>query len=149
MPETKDLLSQVQIAVPRNASWEALRGDERVQFCGQCKLYVYNLLALTKEEAEKLIAEKEGKLCARIYRRSDGTIITENCPRGLRSIKHRFKVIAELLACISSWLVTASRAHAQFFVTKKAAQSNSIVITAEPPIFTTTLFRFAKPSIKS
>jgi hypothetical protein len=34
---------------------------------------------MTRAEAEALVAEKEGRLCVRFYRRPDGTMLTRNC----------------------------------------------------------------------
>ena len=39
---------------------------------------------MTAEEAVQVIQEKEGHLCVRLYRRADGTMITADCPVGLR-----------------------------------------------------------------
>src|SRR6266536_2349642 len=60
-----------------------------MRFCGQCNLNVYTLSGMTKDEAESLIARNEGRLCVRFYRRSDGSIITRDCPVGLRAIHER------------------------------------------------------------
>lgn len=65
-------------------------GNDRVRFCGQCSKNVYNLSALSREEAEDLIRRMEGHLCVRYYRRKDGTVITNNCPVGLRAIKEKY-----------------------------------------------------------
>lgn len=62
-------------------------GGDRVRFCGQCELNVYNLSAMSTLEAESLIARTEGRLCVRYYRRKDGSIITQDCPVGLRALK--------------------------------------------------------------
>jgi hypothetical protein len=69
-------------------------GNERVRFCGQCSLNVYNLSAMTGSEAEQLISQAEGRLCVRYYRRVDGTVLTKNCPVGLRALKRRLSRIA-------------------------------------------------------
>jgi len=61
-------------------------GTDRVRHCSQCAKNVYNLSAMTQREAGKLLRETEGRLCARLYRRTDGTILTENCSVGLRAI---------------------------------------------------------------
>ncbi|HKX30550.1 MAG TPA: hypothetical protein VJ302_22865, partial [Blastocatellia bacterium] len=71
--------------------------DDRVRFCSQCNLNVYNLSGLTRPEAEDLINRAEGGLCVRFYRRSDGTILTRNCPVGLRTIRRRVAWGAQLL----------------------------------------------------
>jgi hypothetical protein len=82
-------LDDVKVAAPCPASWDEMRGDEQVRFCSQCSLNVYNLSGMSKREAESLIARTEGRLCVRFYRRTDGTVLTNNCPTGLRALKRR------------------------------------------------------------
>jgi hypothetical protein len=82
-------LDHVRVAAPCSADWDAMVGTEQSRFCGQCRLNVYNLSGMTRREAEQLIAGSEGRLCVRFYRRADGTILTENCPVGLRALKRR------------------------------------------------------------
>jgi hypothetical protein len=59
-------------------------GDERVRFCGECAKNVYNLSAMTRDEAEGVLAEHHGNLCVRMYLRDDGTVMTQDCPVGVR-----------------------------------------------------------------
>ena len=80
-------LRNVKVASPCPADWDRMIGDERARFCGQCELNVYNLSAMSTLEAESLIARTEGRLCIRYYRRKDGSIITQDCPVGLRRLK--------------------------------------------------------------
>jgi hypothetical protein len=87
-------LEGVRVAAPCPADWEKMVGDERVRFCGQCSLHVYNLSGMTKREAEGLVANAEGRLCVRYYSRADGSILTRNCPVGLRALKQRVSRIA-------------------------------------------------------
>lgn len=75
-------------------------GDERARFCGQCELNVYNLSAMSTLEAESLIARTEGRLCVRYYRRKDGSIITQDCPVGLRGLKQRAARIKRAVASL-------------------------------------------------
>lgn len=82
-------LDRVGIAAPCKADWEQMIGTDRVRFCGQCNLNVYNLSSMTRVQAESLIAQTEGRLCVRFYRRTDGSILTRNCPVGLRVIQRR------------------------------------------------------------
>lgn len=83
-------LSQLRIASPCDASWEDMHGDERMRHCEQCGLNVYNLSAMSDEEAQALVREHSGRrLCARLYKRADGTVITRDCPRGLAALKAR------------------------------------------------------------
>ena len=87
-------LEGVRVSAPCKADWEKMVGDERVRYCNQCSLHVYNLSGMTKREAEGLVANSEGRLCVRYYRRADGSILTRNCPVGLRALKQRVTRIA-------------------------------------------------------
>jgi hypothetical protein len=60
-----------------------MQGDDVKRFCGKCRLYVWDFAALTTEEARALLIETEGRLCARIFTREDGTVLTKDCPAGI------------------------------------------------------------------
>ena len=94
MARFKSKLDNVRVAAPCNVDWDTMYGNERVRFCDQCQLNVYNLSELTKAEAERLVGNAEGRLCVRYYRRRDGSIITQNCPVGLRALKRRMSRVA-------------------------------------------------------
>ncbi len=89
MARFKHPLNHVEVAAPCKADWDQMIGSEQMRFCGQCSLNVYNLSGMTRDEAESLIARNEGRLCVRFYRRTDGSIITRDCPVGLRAIRDR------------------------------------------------------------
>jgi hypothetical protein len=76
-------LEDVRIAAPCSASWDAMKGDERVRFCEACGKNVYNLSALPRREAEQLLADTGGAICKQLYKRADGTVITADCPVGV------------------------------------------------------------------
>ena len=82
-------LAHVRVASPCKADWDQMIGTDRVRFCGQCSLNIYNLSAMTRDQAESLIAANEGRLCVRFYRRVDGSILTQDCPVGLRAVRRR------------------------------------------------------------
>jgi hypothetical protein len=67
-------------------------GNDRMRFCGECKLNVYNLSGMSRKDAENLVANAEGRLCVRYFQRKDGTVITQNCPVGWEKVKARAKV---------------------------------------------------------
>jgi hypothetical protein len=98
MARFKSKLDNVRIAAPCSADWDNMFGNERIRFCGQCQLNVYNLSEMSEAEAERLIGQTEGRLCVRYYRRQDGSIITQNCPVGLRAIKRRLSRVAKAVA---------------------------------------------------
>jgi len=91
-------LDKVRVAAACNADWDAMVGDYRTRFCGQCSLHVYNLSSMTRREAESLIARTEGRLCVRFYRRADGSILTDNCPVGLRAVRRRVRSVYKAIA---------------------------------------------------
>lgn len=86
-------LDHVRIAAPCKTDWQQMIGTDRVRFCGHCNLNVYNLSSMTRVQAESLIARTEGRLCVRFYRRTDGSILTRNCPVGLRVIHRRLSYV--------------------------------------------------------
>ncbi|MEO7715650.1 MAG: hypothetical protein ABIY70_05580 [Capsulimonas sp.] len=92
-------LNQIEIAKPCRASWADMAGDETVRFCTECSRNVYNLSAMTADRAQALVNEKEGKVCVRFYRRKDGTMMTSDCPLGVRIARRRF-------VTARSWAVT-------------------------------------------
>jgi hypothetical protein len=88
-----------------------MEGDERVRFCPQCQLNVYNFSELSAIEINQVISRSEGRLCARFYQRSDGTMLTRNCPIGSRGVVFRASRMAgaALTALVSMVpIVTAS-----------------------------------------
>lgn len=91
-------LKHVHVASPCKANWDGMIGTERTRFCGQCNLSVYNLSCMTRDEAESLIARTEGRLCVRFYRRRDGSIITSDCPAGLRAVRERVSYWTKAIA---------------------------------------------------
>lgn len=106
-------LSHVRIASPCPADWDTMIGDERVRFCGQCELKVYNLSAMTQTQAENLIAGTEGRLCIRFYRRKDGSILTRDCPVGLARIKQRLSGVRRAVtAALLGFFAGASGSYA-------------------------------------
>jgi hypothetical protein len=100
----ESILSQVQIASPCTARWSAMKGDDRVRFCDQCQLQVYNLSAMSAAAVSDLVTRTEGRLCGRYLMRRDGTILTNDCPVGARTARmQRFTRVASafVLGCTS------------------------------------------------
>jgi hypothetical protein len=102
--KNSELPFKLRIASPCPARWEDMGGDDRIRFCDQCKKNVYNLSAMTTAEATEVIAANPGRLCARIYQRADGTVLTEDCPVGVarhwRRIKRRVAGAIAALAVV-------------------------------------------------
>jgi hypothetical protein len=112
MSEIKELplkdRAVIEILCP--VSWDEMRGDNCVRFCGHCSLNVYNIADMTDKEAESVLAKGRNgeRICARLYRRPDGTVMTDNCPRGLRKIRNVSRWMhAKIVACFGLLLSLA------------------------------------------
>lgn len=108
-------LDVIDIASPCTAAWTDMRGGDRVRRCEECQLNVYNVSDMTRTEAEELVRNAEGRLCVRFFRRGDGTVLTADCPVGLRGLRRRAARltagIAAMVAAIlcGSWTINHSR----------------------------------------
>ena len=87
-----------------------MKGDDRVRHCIDCNLNVYNFSAMSERGIQRLLLAKNGRICGRWYRRSDGTIITADCPVGFRA---RVKKISLVAGTALSTLLSLSPAAAQ------------------------------------
>lgn len=87
-------VNSLKIAKPCNASWAGMSGDERARHCDACKKNVYNVAGMSREDVTNLICDNEGKVCLRLSRRADGTVITKDCPVGLAGLRKRISIAA-------------------------------------------------------
>jgi hypothetical protein len=88
----RDAIDEIEISSPCTVSWDDMRaagGDGRVRFCGQCRQNVYNVEAMSRVQARRLIAARERRVCVRILRRPDGTVVTADCWARLRAARRR------------------------------------------------------------
>ena len=91
----ESFLDRVGVATPCNAAWSDMKGDARVRRCGECRLDVYNLSAMTRAEAAAFITRRSrtrswgARTCVRLYRRGDGTLLTQDCWERLRAARRR------------------------------------------------------------
>jgi len=86
-------------------------GTDRIRFCGQCNLNVYNLSGMRRTDAESLILRNEGRLCVRFYRRPDGSIITQDCPVGLAAIRRKMSYLTKAIFAAGLALLTSLGLH--------------------------------------
>jgi Carboxypeptidase regulatory-like domain len=83
-------IHDIHVASPCPMPWEAMAGNAQVRHCDECKLNVYNLSAMTEAEIQRLLAGRtDQRVCVRFYRRADGTLLTQDCPRRLRLLAKR------------------------------------------------------------
>jgi hypothetical protein len=57
----------LRISSPCPKSWDDLVGDNRIRYCGQCKLNVYNQADMSSEDVAEIVRKTEGRLCGRLY----------------------------------------------------------------------------------
>lgn len=100
----KNPIENLRVAAPCLVSWASMAGDERVRHCTLCSLNVYNFAEMTRDEVGELLARTEGRVCGRLYRRADGTVLTRDCPSGLRALRRRAsRAAAALIAALLSF----------------------------------------------
>ncbi|NHZ93460.1 hypothetical protein F2P45_31315 [Massilia sp. CCM 8733] len=80
-------LQRIDIASPCTASWDEMKGDQRVRHCDDCNKSVFNLSDMPEADAARLLADNHsGELCVRFYQRQDGTVITGDCGDSQRAM---------------------------------------------------------------
>lgn len=92
---------------PCRVKWESLTGDDRIRYCGQCRLNVYNLTVMSPVEVEGLVRAFNGRLCGRLYVRPDRTATVQDCRsgRGRKWIRSAWTVGAFALIGGLSWFL--------------------------------------------
>jgi hypothetical protein len=71
------VLDQLSIPSPCPVNWSELVGDGRKRFCEHCDKHVYDFSKMTATEAVALLSTLRGRVCARITRCADGTVLIE------------------------------------------------------------------------
>ena len=137
-------LETIRIASPCHADWDQMEGDAQTRFCRTCRKNVYNLSEMTRAEAEALVTRTEGRLCVRFYTRTDGTVLTQDCPVGLRAVRRKLVkklsyAAAVLLSCGTGLLRWTGMAQA-IIPAKKPAH-----VGVKPPLPTRTMGKIAPP----
>jgi hypothetical protein len=130
MTQFTNPLNNINIASPCSSDWEAMVGNNRQRYCGECKLNVYNLSGMTKYEAENLLMQSEGRVCVRFLRRADGTVLTKDCPVGWQAV--RTKMSKFWTASVSLLIAVFGGIGITSFLTKAAdseSRSTAAVIT--------------------
>ena len=79
----------IRVASPCSADWDKMSGNERVRNCTLCSLNVYNFAEMMRDEIRDLLLRTEGRVCGRLYRRADGTLLTRDCPTALQALRQR------------------------------------------------------------
>ena len=102
-----DPVDRIEIPTPCSVPWDSMHGDQRVRHCGSCRKNVYNVAELTRAQALELIASRE-PVCVRIYRRPDGTVVTNDCWSRLRAARRRGMWAFLVMLVIVAWAQVAA-----------------------------------------
>jgi hypothetical protein len=133
--DATEILREITIPTPCPMDWNRMRGDDRVRHCTACGKHVYNFTAMTSEEAVSLIRAQGGKLCAQIYRRPDGTLVSSDCPPEPQPTPGHWQFnIRSLMAVIAGFA-------ALFGITKLFSSVEPPITIPAPPPTATPLFR--------
>lgn len=127
------LLDDVMIAAPCNLAWEEMPGDDRVRHCTGCSKNVYNISAMSKSEAERFLEQNGTTECMRLYRRADGTIITDNCPVGLRKLRDRARNVFHFASALISNLIAVTCAFAHEEAPRSSSQQGEEIPVITKP----------------
>lgn len=103
-------VNNLRIASPCPKSWNEMTGDDRTRHCDLCELSVHNVEGMTRDEVARLVNKGGGRLCMRLVRRADGTVMTKDCPVGLRAYRKRVAGFATAAFAAVLGLLTTSYA---------------------------------------
>lgn len=77
------------VSSPCPKKWSQLVGNDRVRYCGDCKLNVYNLAVMKPAEIGALVRRTSGRLCGQLYVRGDRKATLRDCPTGRAGVLRR------------------------------------------------------------
>ena len=135
---TLPLLESIQIASPCTASWNKMIGDDRARFCTHCQKDVFNLSAMPKDEAESFIQTRTAEVCVRLYKRTDGTVLTSDCPVGVKRKRRRKAAVAAVgggLLAAGAFLAAYTRARRE----PEVMMGAMVAMPVQPPCETVTV----------
>jgi hypothetical protein len=119
-----DLIDNLYIAAPCGITWDTMQGDDRKRLCGGCSRHVFNISDMTKTEATSFLEHNGTSQCMIFFRREDGTIMTDNCPVGLRKLRDRAKLLVSAIAGAFAFVLSCTATLAQSAGVTKATNKN-------------------------
>jgi hypothetical protein len=111
--EESSFLERLYTSAPCTVAWSDMTGTERVRDCSQCSRKVFNISNMSTTEAEAFLKENGDSQCLAYYRRKDGTIMTDDCPVGLRKIRNTLRGLRRAAGVLISTLLSIGAAFAQ------------------------------------
>jgi carboxypeptidase family protein len=109
MSANKRRLDQLKVVSPCSTDWDRMSGDEKKRFCSECDKFVYDFSQMTRRQVEAIVSIHRGRMCARITRRHDGSLVTLEAPPVHPIVARRASpVVNATLAAILGLSVPAS-----------------------------------------
>jgi hypothetical protein len=129
----KNFLNNVTVSSPCTEDWNSMTGNDQVRFCKHCNLDVHNLSQMTRSQAQRLVAQSNGRLCVRYHH--DATGQPQTLPVGQRL--HRIgRRVSRIVAGAFTATLSVTSAVAQNSVSSQSAGWN-------PPNATQPIARWA------
>jgi len=97
----KSFLDSIEVPAPCPKDWNEMIGDDKTRLCRHCDKDIYNISAMTRREARKLVAKSAGNICVRMARTPDGKVQT--LKRQLHQITRRTPIAAGVLSASLSF----------------------------------------------
>lgn len=88
-------LAQLHIPKPCDEPWDGMSGGDTARFCDKCQHDVHDLSAMTRREAEALLAREGSALCVRYVMRGDEMVFApEPGPRLMAQLQGLNRLVA-------------------------------------------------------
>lgn len=116
----KTLFDSIDVPSPCDKSWDEMIGGDVSRFCKHCEKDIYNISAMTRQEAKKLLFQSKEKVCIRMEREADGKIKT--LKKQLHQITRHVPLAAGVL---TASMILSGAANAQ----ETKVESSKITVT--------------------
>jgi len=97
----KSFLDSIEVSAPCPKNWNEMIGNDKTRLCRHCDKDIYNISAMTRKEARKLVAKSADNICVRMARTPDGKIQT--LKRQLHQITRQAPIAAGVLSASLSF----------------------------------------------
>jgi len=134
MSTSRRRLDQLKIVSPCSTDWDRMSGDEKKRFCSECDKFVYDFSQMTRSQVEAIVSIHRGRMCARITRRPDGSLVTLEAPPVHPIVARRASSVANAtLAAILGLGVPANALNVDVSAAQLIVRSDADGKTARTP----------------
>jgi hypothetical protein len=111
-----------------------MTGDEKKRFCAECDKFVYDFAQMTRQQIEAIVSINRGRMCARITRKPDGSLLTlETPPVHPVAARRASPVVNATLAVILGLNVPGAALNADAYTAQIVANSDDYNESARTP----------------